>query len=198
MEELCRKYHSVRFNRVQNSNLTFDFGNHSINGVLGIFFSIMIIIAVSKKNYKLLLFGIIVMIIFAIVKLKNKKPNLKTGFVSFKGNSIIITSLFGNKIIDCTKGIVIEIMRKQHFYVDFDAERTARMLNRIFDEKNVTYQLVVNYKDKNEVEQRIILASTNSDNSADEFEIFITNFYYEEEPKENNEKSEQNTIRFCM
>ena len=198
MEELCRKYHSVRFNRVQNSNLTFDFGNNSINGVLGIFFSIMIIIAVSKKNYKLLLFGIIVMIIFAIVKLQNKKPNLKTGFVSFKGNSIIITSLFGNKIIDCTKGIVIEIIRKQHFYVDFDAERTARMLNRIFDEKNVTYQLVVNYKDKNEVEQRIILASTNSDNSADEFEKFITNFYYEEEPKENNEKSEQNTIRFCM
>ena len=50
MEELCRKYHSVRFNRVQNSNLTFDFGNNSINGVLGIFFSIMIIIAVSKKT----------------------------------------------------------------------------------------------------------------------------------------------------
>ena len=30
MEELCRKYHSVRFNRVQNSNLTFDFGNNSL------------------------------------------------------------------------------------------------------------------------------------------------------------------------
>ena len=49
-----------------------------------------------------------------------------------------------------------------------------------------------------EMKHEIVLASTTSDNSVEEFEKFITNFYYEKELKENIENTTQNTIRFCM
>lgn len=201
MDELCRKYNFVRANRVQNSNLTFDFSSASIEGVFVMFFCIMLVVTFCDKNYKLLLFDIILIIFFAIVKLQIKKLKIqKNGFVSFNGNSIIIKSLFGNKIIDCTKGIVIYIYKQEHkrSIVHPEDDWQFEMIDKIFGEKNITYKLVVSYKDEYEMEQKIVLASTNSDNSADEFEKFITNFYYEEEPKEKNEKSEQNTIRFCM
>lgn len=198
MEELCRKYNYVRVNRVRNSNLTFDFSIPNINGILVIGAVIMTILAFIAKEYKLLLFDLIAIIYFVIVKIQNEKVNFKTGFISFKSNSIIRTASFGKEVIDCTKGITINVSRIEDFHRTVDDEINARLLNKIFDEKDVTYQLVVNYKDKNENEQNIVLASTTSDNSKEEFEKFITNFYYKEEPKENQEYNEQGKIRFCM
>ena len=150
MEELCRKYNYVRVNRVRNSNLTFDFSIPNINGILVIGAVIMTILAFIAKEYKLLLFDLIAIIYFVIVKIQNEKVNFKTGFISFKSNSIIRTASFGKEVIDCTKGITINVSRIEHFHRTVDDEINARLLNKIFDEKDVTYQLVVNYKDKNE------------------------------------------------
>lgn len=198
MEELCREYGIVRANRVKNSDFTFDFSKPNMNGILVIGFIVMTILAFITKEYSLLLFDPVVIIYFIIVKIRNQKINFKTGFISFKENSIIRTVSFGNDIIDCTKGITIKIKRQQHIHISYDDAIHARLMNQIFNEKDVTYELVVEYEDNNNNEHEIIFASTTSDNSKDEFERFITNFYYEEEPKENKENIVENDIRFCM
>ena len=178
MEELCRKYHCVMVNRVKNSNLTFDFSISNLNGIFRIGIIIMPILAIITKNYRFLLFDVFAVIYFIIAKIQNHVINFKTGFIRFEGNSIIRTVSYGDQIIDCTKGIFINISRKEHLHV--------------------TYQLTVSYKDEKEMKHEIVLASTTSDNSVEEFEKFITNFYYEKELKENIENTTQNTIRFCM
>lgn len=198
MDELCRKYGIVRANRVRNSDLIFDFSKPNMNGILVIGFIMMTILAFITKEYSLLLFDPIVIIYFIIVKIQNQRINFKTGFISFKDNSIIRTVSFGNDIIDCTKGITISISRNKHIRITYDDTIHEDLLNEIFNEKDVTYELVVEYKDSNDNEHKIVFASTTSDNSKDEFERFITNFYYEEEPKKDKENIVENKIRFCM
>lgn len=198
MDELCREYGIVRANRVRNSNLTFDFSKPNMNGILVIGFILMTILAFITKEYSLLLFDAVVIIYFIIVKIQNQKINFKTGFISFKDNSIIRTVSFGYDVIDCTKGITISIGRNQHIHTSYDSDINERLMNEIFKEKDITYELIVEYKDNNDKEQKIVFTTTTSDNSRDDFEEFITNFYYEEEPKKNKENNEVSNIRFCM
>lgn len=196
MEELYREYGIVRANRVKNSDLTFDFSKPNMNGILVIGFIVMTILAFITKKYSLLLFDPVVIIYFIIVKIQNQKINFRTGFISFKDNYIIRKSLLGNEIIDCTKNICIYIRKKDKRHGDYD--EIDIIDEYIFKEEKFIFELVVGYIDDNNKEQDRVLARTSSNNSKDEFERFITNFYYEEEPKENKENIVENDIRFCI